>query len=141
MSRVSFTEEQMKLLQENPYTFHVTPSTLYLSVAFKEQFYRRYSKGELPRRIMEDCGYPVAVLGKERIWGITGAIKNEYRKYGAFHEGPSTTPREPLSPEEEAERSQEEQIRQLQHQVEYLTQEMEFLKKISSARTTRKSGG
>ena len=130
MSRVPFTEEQMQLLRDNPYTYYVTPSKLFLSIAFKEQFYRRYLNGEIPRKIFEDCGYPVDVLGSDRIWGITGAIKREYAKYGSFQEGPSTTPRTPPSPEEQAERSQEEQIRQLQHQVEYLTQEMEFLKKL-----------
>ena len=140
MSKVPFTEEELQLLKENPYTYYVTHTTLYLSITFKEQFYERYTNGEIPRQILEDCGYPASILGKERIWGIASSIKKEYRKYGSFREGPTTKPRTPPSPEEEAEHSQEEQIRLLQHQVEYLTQEMEFLKKISSTRTTRKSG-
>ena len=59
MSKIPFTEDQMKLLRENPYTFNVTPNSLYLTKEFKEIFYKEYQEGKLPRQILEDHGYPL----------------------------------------------------------------------------------
>lgn len=46
MSKIPFTENQMKLLRENPYTFNVTPNSLYLTKEFKGIFYKEYQEGE-----------------------------------------------------------------------------------------------
>ena len=75
MSKIPFTENQMKLLRENPYTFNVTPNSLYLTKEFKGIFYKEYQEGQLPRQILEDHGYPSSILTTERIWGITACIK------------------------------------------------------------------
>lgn len=134
MSKRPFTEQEMRLLRENLYTYRVTPNTLSFTRTFKEIFHEEYLAGKLPRQILEDCGYPAEILGKKRIWGISHYIKKEYETYGEFHEGAlpkgSSGGAEPMSAEES--------IRHLQHEVEYLRQEMEFLKKISSIRSTRK---
>jgi hypothetical protein len=133
MSKIPFTDEQIKLLRENPYTYNVTPNTLYLTKAFKELFYKEYQDGKLPRQILEDHGYPQSVLGANRIWGIASVIKKEAQRPGGFSEG--TVPNKIMTL---TETSQEDSIKQLQHEVEYLRQEVEFLKKISSIRNTRK---
>lgn len=135
MSKRSFTDQELQLLRENPYTYRVTPNTLSFTKVFKEHFYEEYLAGKLPREILEDCGYPAEILGKQRIWGISHCIKKEYETHGRFHEGilskdSTANDAEPMSAEES--------IRHLQHEVEYLKQEMEFLKKISSIRNTRK---
>ncbi|WP_330548525.1 HTH domain-containing protein, partial [Bacilliculturomica massiliensis] len=64
MSKIPFTEEQIKLLQENPYTYNITPNTLYLTKEFKELFYQEYRKGKLPRQILEEHGFPMSILGE-----------------------------------------------------------------------------
>ena len=98
-----------------------------------------YQAGELPRSILENHGFDIGILGERRIWSISQHIREEYKKYGEFHEGygprasrstPSADPNQPLSEKDE--------LKQLRHEVDYLKQEMEFLKKISSIRTTRK---
>ncbi len=133
MSKVPFSEEQMTLLKNNPYTFAVTPSRLYLSKEFKELFYKEYQTGKLPRKILEENGYPSEILGSERIWGIASIIKREAERSEGFSEGTQTSRK--ASP---VVTDQESIIRHLQHEVEYLRQEVDFLKKISSIRNTRK---
>lgn len=133
MSKVKFTPEQQEILRNNQYTIRVTVDTLSLSKEFKELFYQEYLAGSIPRDILQKYGYPIEILGKQRIWGITHCIKKEYERDGSFRDirsnGPSSIP-EPCT--------SEDKIKKLEHQVKYLTQEVEFLKKISSIRSTRK---
>ena len=133
MSKIPFTDEQIKLLRENPYTFNVTPNTLYLTKEFKKLFYKEYQDGKLPRQILEDHGYPQSILGDNRIWGIASVIKKEANRPEGFSEGTSPKMVTPVPDD-----TPETAIRHLQHEVDYLRQEVEFLKKISSIRNTRK---
>lgn len=104
-------------------TVRVTEDVLSLSKEFKEIFYKEYLAGALPRDILQKYDYPVDILGKQRIWGISHTIRKQFEKTGEFrdvrHPGAPTTA---ISPEEK--------IRQLEYQVNYLTQEIEFLKKF-----------
>lgn len=123
MSKAKFTSEQQQLLRNNPYTVRVTADVLYLSKEFKELFYKEYLTGAMPRDILEKYGYPPAVLGNRRIWGISHAIRKQFEKTGEFRD--VRTPNSSVTA-----KSPEEKIRQLEHQVNYLTQEVEFLKKF-----------
>lgn len=134
MSKIPFTKNQMKLLRENPYTFNVTPNSLYLTKEFKGIFYKEYQEGKLPRQILEDHGYPSSILTTERIWGITACIKKQANRESGFSEGTSTS----LNISKADNLSTDDSIKALQHEVKYLRQEVEFLKKISSIRNTRK---
>ena len=69
MSKKVFTNEEVELLRNNPYTYAVTPHILSFTKEFKELFWKEYQAGEIPRQILEKHGYPADVLGKERIWG------------------------------------------------------------------------
>ena len=139
MGRKPFTDEQIQMLRQNPYTYSVNRLRLAFTKEFKEIFYSEYQAGELPRQILADHGYDPDVLGERRVWGIAGHIREQYQKYGGFHEGnagPSQAPSGLLPPNVPA--SEKEELKQLRHEVDYLRQEVEFLKKISSLRTTRK---
>lgn len=133
MSKVKFTPEQQEMLRNNPYTVRITADILSLSKEFKELFYREYLSGAVPREIFRKCGYPVEVLGQQRIWGITNSIKKEFECNGSFHDIRSGKAARLSVPQ-----TTDEKIRKLEHQIDYLTQEVEFLKKISSIRTTGK---
>ena len=134
MSKKVFTNEEVEMLRGNPYTYAVTPHILSFTKEFKELFWKEYQEGGIPRQILEKHGYPADVLGKERIWGIAHTIKGRYYseerlREGALKRAPSASSKCGTT---------EEAVRQLQGEVQYLRQEIEFLKKISSARTTRK---
>lgn len=100
-----------------------------------------YKAGESPRKILEDHGFDISIIGERRIWSISQHIRTEYKKYGEFHEGygPRSEAASPDALSDAAKPvSETDEIKQLRHEVDYLKQEMEFPKKISSIRTTRK---
>ena len=86
MSKQLFTDKQIADLLLNPNVFSVTRSTLMLTKSFKEKFYAEYLKGTLPRNILERHGFSADIIGQRRIWSITQHIKDEYAKYGEFHD-------------------------------------------------------
>jgi len=139
MSRKQFTREQIEILRQNPYVYSVTGSRLTLTKEFKEIFMTSYKAGELPRTILEDHGFDISILGERRIWSISQHIREEYKKYGEFHEGYGPRSSRGLAPADQNQPiSEKDELKQLRHEVDYLKQEIEFLKKISSIRTTRK---
>lgn len=139
MSRKPFTNEQILMLRQNPYTYSVTQFQLNLTKEFKEIFYAQYQAGELPRKILEDHGFDPAVLGERRVWGISGHIRKQYKKYGCFHEGSHTHgKRQSQEQPGDIPVSEKEELKQLRHEIDYLKQEVEFLKKISAVRITGK---
>ena len=141
MRRKLFTEEQQQLLRQNPYIYSVTETRITLTKEFKEIFMTAYKAGESPRKILEDHGFDISIIGERRIWSISQHIRTEYQKYGEFHEGygpRGTSATHPVLTDTDTPVSEADEIRQLRHEVDYLKQEMEFLKKISSIRTTRK---
>lgn len=139
MSKHPFTNEQIQLLRQNPFTYCVTANRLAFTKEFKEIFYSEYQAGAIPRQILEDHGYDPTILGMRRIWGISCKIRDQYKKYGGFHEGtisPEITRSSSSAPHMPA--SEKEELIQLRHEVDYLKQEINFLKKISSVKTTRR---
>ena len=141
MSRKLFTEEQQQLLRQNPYIYSVTETRITLTKEFKELFMTAYKAGESPRKILEDHGFDISIIGERRVWSISNHIRTEYKKYGEFHAGygprgkaaSHDAPTDAAKPVSEA-----DEIKQQRHEVDYLKQQKEFLKKIASSRTTRK---
>ena len=128
MSKKVFTEEEMEMLRNNPYTYSVTPSTLYFTKEFKELFWQEYQKGEVPRQILSKYGYPADVLGKKRIWGIAHNIKDQYYSEEGLREGSLKR-----GASVESNHEIQETVRRLQREVRQLRQEIERMKKGSSA--------
>ena len=139
MDRKRFTEEEMTILRENPYTYKVTPGQLHFTAAFKERFWQEYCSGTTPREILRNCGYAPEILGDSRINGIQLHIRETAQKGEGFHTG--SLPRKTKSVEDcsTGPRTAEEEFKQLKAEVQYLRKEVDFLKKISSIRTSGKS--
>ena len=70
MSRKQFTEEEQQLLRQNPYIFSVTKTKIILTKEFKEIFINACNDGKMPRKILEEHGFDLNILGKRRIWSI-----------------------------------------------------------------------
>ena len=139
MSRQIFTPEQQQLLRQNPYIYSVTETRFSLTKEFKEIYLEAYRQGESPRKILEDHGFDINLIGDRRIWSISNHIRTEYKKYGEFHEGyRPRSARSEVQPDIDKPLSEADEIRQLRHEVNYMKQEIEFLKKISSIKNTRK---
>ena len=134
MSKKPFSDEEMAILHQNPFTYKVTRNTLLFTREFKELFLAEYNAGSIPRQILIDHGYDPEMLGDRRVWGISQYIRQQYGKYGEVHEG-TTIAKPPVSTKP---LSDKEELKQLRHEVDYMKQEIEFLKKISSIRNTGK---
>lgn len=140
MSRTIFTKEQQQLLRQNPYVYSVSDTSISLTKEFKETFYTEYQTGVSPRRILEDHGFDISLIGERRIWGISQRIREEYKKHGCFSEGYRSRRCDSSASVQESEPnpSDADELKQLRHEVDYLRQEVEFFKKISAVKTTRK---
>lgn len=133
MSRKQFTEGEQQLLRQNPYIFSVTKTRITLTKEFKEIFINACKDGKIPRKILEEHGFDLNIPGKRRIWSISCHIKDEYRKYGEFHNGYRLRATSIASSDENLNAkitNEAAEIRQLRHEVDYLKQEMEFKKKL-----------
>ncbi len=137
MARRMFTQEQVRMMAENPYTLHVSTTQITFTNAFKEEFWQRYQEGDTPRRILYDLGYDPEVLGRNRLSGIQNAVCKQAVSAKGFQE---RTKRKHRGAFDEGDSTAQAQLRQMQHRLKYLEQEVEFLKKIFSARDTRRRG-
>lgn len=136
MSKKKFTEDEIRLLSENTYTMLVTKNTLSFTIGFKELFWKDFLSGMTPREILCKYGYDPEVLGPDRIDGIQYTIKKAALYGNGFTNLLKPAPKanktssSPLAPLSD--------IKMLEQKLKYLEQEVEYLKKISSARTSRK---
>lgn len=62
----TFTEEQIKELKENPYTFKITRSKLHFTAKFKEDFWISYQAGNASRKVMQNLGYDLSMFTQNR---------------------------------------------------------------------------
>lgn len=74
MAQKMFTQEQVRVMAENPYTLHVSTTQITFTNTFKEEFWRRYQEGDTPRTIMYDLGYDPEVLGRNRLSGVQNVM-------------------------------------------------------------------
>ncbi len=134
----TFTQEQIKKLEKNPYTFKVTKSKLYFTAKFKEDFWISYQAGNAPRKIMQDLGYDLALFTQKQIDNYVQRIKREALSGQGFHEGENRERRVPMKATQEDELSSPQSIERMQNELLYLRQEVEFLKKIIIADNSKK---
>lgn len=134
----TFTEEQIKKLKENPYTFKITRSKLYFTAKFKEDFWISYQAGNAPRKVMKDLGYDLSMFTQKQIDNYVQRIKHEALSGEGFSEGENRQRRIRVNAADEKELSSPQSIERMQSELLYLRQEVEFLKKIIIADNSRK---
>lgn len=133
MSRAKrkFTEEEIRILAANPYTYRVTEKTIRFTLAFKEEFLRRDKEGYSVKQIFIDLGYDYEMLGKRRCEGVRQHVVHEAISESGLHEG-TLFPKIKPSSRDYTTLPESKAIEYMQHELLYLRQEVEFLKKIIS---------
>lgn len=134
----TFTEEQIKKLKKNPYTFKLTKNKLYFTAKFKEDFWISYQAGNAPRKVMHDLGYDLSMFTQKQIDNYVQRIKREALSGEGFREGENRKRRISRKATDEKELSSPQSIERMQNELLYLRQEVEFLKKIIIADNSRK---
>lgn len=123
-----FSDEQVALLKDNPYIEKITNKSIKYSIKFKEEFWKRYSQGELPSAIVQSFGIDPKILGNSHLSNIVQRIKMEADRLESFED----TRRKNNGRPKTKNLTYEERIAYLEYKVAYQKQEIEFLKKIRS---------
>ena len=123
-----FSDEQVALLKDNPYIEKITNKSIKYSIKFKEEFWKRYSQGELSSAIVQSFGIDPKILGNSRLSNIVQRIKMEADRLESFED----TRRKNKGRPKTKNLTYEERIAYLEYKVAYQKQEIEFLKKIRS---------
>jgi len=128
----TFTEDELKVLRSNPYVKSATSKMIRFSVAFKEEFWRRYKEeGQTPRQIIESLGLDPEVLGQKRIDGILIHLR-EQKNGGEEFRDVRRLPERRI-PGDDSQLPPSKAILKMQHKVAYMEQELEFIKKTIRA--------
>lgn len=84
MSKIIFTKQEIKTLQNNTNVARVNERSITYTDAFKHKFLDAYLAGKLPRHIFEENGFDVAVIGMKRIEQSAYRWKKAYEKDGSI---------------------------------------------------------
>ena len=120
----AFTEEQVRELAENRYTYRVSRKSITFTPEFMRLLCGKKAEGMSNRKIFEDCGYDPDVLGRYR---MSNAVRKTKGKR------PEDFPDKPLPKSKMRdfdENSDKRAMKQMQLEMKRMHQEIEFLKKI-----------
>ena len=128
MSKVIFNDKQIKLLAKNPNVLRVSDKAITYSEEFKNRFIEENSKGVLPRKIFEDNGFDIEIIGLKRIEQSAARWREKYADMGVLglKDSRKSNSGRPLLRELTA----QEEIERLKAKISLLEIENEFLKKL-----------
>ena len=128
MSKIIFNDKQIKLLAKNPNVSRVSDKSITYSEEFKNKFIEENSKGILPRKIFEDNGFDIEIIGLKRIEQSAARWREKYADMGVLglKDSRKSNSGRPLLRELTA----QEEIERLKAKISLLEIENEFLKKL-----------
>ena len=133
-----FTDEQLRLLEENPYVVKASKKSITYSEEFKELYWIDYQNGMQPIEIFKKYGFDPYALGSRRRDNFTNRLKKQAAREDGFKDTRSKNSGRPSTKE----LSLEVQLERLKHKNEVLQQENDFLKRarfINRKQITKKS--
>ena len=128
MSKVIFNDKKIKVLAKNPNVLRVSDKAITYSVEFKNRFIEENSKGVLPRKIFEDNGFDIEIIGLKRIEQSAARWREKYADMGVLglKDSRKSNSGRPLL----RELTTQEEIERLKAKISLLEIENEFLKKL-----------
>ena len=121
-----FTDEQLRLLEENPYVVKASKKSITYSEEFKELYWIDYQNGMQPIEIFKKYGFDPYALGSRRRHNFTNRLKKQAAREDGFKDTRSKNSGRPSTKE----LSLEVQLERLKHKNEVLQQENDFLKRV-----------
>lgn len=130
MSKVTFTDQDIKILQNNPHVQRVSQVAITYTDEFKQTFIDEYLAGKLPRQIFEEYGFDVHIIGMKRVEQSAYRWKKAYEKDGliGLSDSRKTASGRPLK----RELTQEEIIQRQEARIKLLEGQVELLKKLET---------
>lgn len=128
MSKTTFSDKEIKILQKNPNILRVSSLAITYSDEFKNKFMDEYLAGKLPRQIFEENGFDVDIIGINRIEKSSARWRKAYEKDGVIglSDSRKTASGRPLK----RELSQAEIIERQEAKIKLLEGQVELLKKL-----------
>lgn len=121
-----FTDEQLRLLEENPYVVKASKKSITYAEEFKELYWIDYQNGMQPIEIFKKYGFDPYALGSRRRDNFTNRLKKQAAREDGFKDTRSKNSGRPSTKE----LSLEVQLERLKHKNEVLQQENDFLKRV-----------
>ena len=121
-----FTDEQLRLLEENPYVVKASKKSITYSEEFKELYWIDYQNGMQPIEIFKKYGFDPYALGSRRRDNFTNRLKKQAAREDGFKDTRSKNSGRPSTKE----LSLEVQLERQKHKNEVLQQENDFLKRV-----------
>ena len=128
MSKTTFSDKEIKILQKNPNVLRVSSLAITYSEDFKNKFMDEYLTGKLPRQIFEENGFDIDIIGLKRIETSAYRWKRAYEKDGLI--GLSDTRKTASGRPLKRELSQSEIIDRQDARIKLLEGQVELLKKL-----------
>lgn len=136
---IRFTQEQMNLLEANPFTLKVSETKISYTLEFKNLFLSLYEEGATVKDIFQRLGYDIDVIGEGRMYSFCNRLLNQLDAGIPLSEDVSKKHvSKPMSIDYNTMPAQQS-VAAMQRELTYLRQQVEFLKKISQLDTTKKS--
>ena len=130
MSKIKFTDKEIKLLQKNPNVQRVSSLAITYTDDFKNKFMDEYLSGKLPRQIFEENGFDLNILGIKRMEQSAYRWKKAYKKDGLL--GLSDARKTASGRTLKRELSQTEIIERQEARIKLLEGQVELLKKLET---------
>lgn len=131
MSIKIFSENEVKILSQNPYVKNISAKGITYTNEFKLIFITENESGKFPREIFESHGFDIDILGLSRIRASGKRWRAAYKENGIS--GLNDTRAGNAGRPREKDLSIEEKYARLQAQNQLLKAENELLKKIELA--------
>lgn len=128
-----FTPEQIRSLEANRYTHHVTPNKIAFTVEFKEFFASQAALGMTTKKILRAAGYDPDLFSRSGLDSIRQSILREAASKDGFKppRGLSSMERiDQFAKKDLTRQRTKTSIKELQDWIVYLEYQIEFLKKI-----------
>lgn len=78
MGRGNLTQEEKRILKENPYVLAIDRNRIIYSNAFKQHFIKEYYSGKGPTQIFVEAGFDKKILGSKRIERAAARWRESY---------------------------------------------------------------
>ena len=130
MPRNYFTDEQIKILEENPYVLKVSKANVVFTEDFKREFMRLYESGLGPSEILVKLGIDPKQLGKRRIDKLSDRIRKQSSRPEGFSRKENSSKGKARKKKHPEFHNDTEKAEYYKEYSEKLEQEIELLKKI-----------
>ena len=126
MSKIIFSDNEVKNLRKNKYVKNVTNKAITYTDEFKEKLVlETENHKKFPRQVFEECGFNIEIIGKARIEKAAYRWRKQFKKLGQLKDTRKGKSGRPL----ERELSDAEKLKRAEAKIHLLEAENELLKK------------